>query len=77
VKHEMNGAPAGRPPDPPGGDPADPLAEAETLRAALADAAARAGRLVAALKTRQKEKKALSQVWSNLKALNLGAGGSP
>lgn len=72
-----NGRPPDDRPDPPDGDPPDPLAEAEALRAALAEAAARAARLLAALKARQKEKKALTQVWSSLKALNLGPGGQP
>ena len=66
------------PPDPPpAGDLPDPLAEAEALRAALAEATARAGRLVAALKHQRKEKKALTQVWAGLKQLNLGPGGQP
>ncbi len=48
--HGTNGdAPAGRH-DPAAGDAADPLAAAEELRAALADAAAKAARLVTALK---------------------------
>ncbi|OWK39988.1 hypothetical protein [Fimbriiglobus ruber] len=64
-------------PDPPPTDPVDPVVVAEDLRAALADAAAKAGRLVAALKSRRKEQKALTQVWSSLKALHLGPGGSP
>jgi hypothetical protein len=54
---------------PPGG--ADPLTEAEALRAALADAPARAARLVAALRHRRRERRALSQAWSSLKSLNL------
>jgi hypothetical protein len=72
-----NGRPPDDRPDPPDGDPPDPLAEAEALRASLAEAAADAARLVAALKARQKEKKALATVWSSLKALNLGPGGPP
>ena len=77
VRHETNGhAPNGRH-DPPAADPPDPLAAAEELRAALADAAAKAGRLVAALKSQRREKKALTQVWSSLKALNLGTEGRP
>lgn len=72
-----NGRPPDGRPDPPDGDPPDPLAEAEALRAALAEAAARAARLVTALKARQKEKKALATAWSSLKALNLGPGGQP
>ncbi|QDU18969.1 hypothetical protein [Urbifossiella limnaea] len=57
--------------DPPPAEAPDPLAEAEALRAALAEAAARAGRLVAALKHRRREQKALTQAWSSLRALNL------
>ena len=60
---------------PPRGDPGDPLDLAEDLRAALADAAAKAARLVAALRQSKKEKRALSAVLTNLKQLNLGAGG--
>jgi hypothetical protein len=57
---------------PPRGDPADPLELAEELRAALAEAAATAGRLVAALRQGKKEKKVLSALMTNLKQLNLG-----
>src|SRR5581483_6244815 len=59
---------------PPPGDPADPLEIAEGLRAALADAAARAARLVAALRQSRKEKRALATVLTGLKQLNLGTG---
>ena len=59
----------------PRGDPADPLDLAEELRAALADAAGKAARLVAPLRQSKKEKRALSAVLTNLKQLNLGAGG--
>ena len=58
--------------DPSPGDPPDPLAEAEALRLALADAAARAHRLVAALKLFRRERRALASAWSSLKQLNLG-----
>ena len=73
VKHETNGHPPNGRHDPP--DATDPLAAAEELRAALGDALAAASRLVASLKHPKKEKKALTQVWSSLKALNLGPGG--
>ena len=70
--HETNGRPpAGKPAPPPAEQP-DPLAEAEALRAALADAAHRAARLVALLRGRKREQRALSQVYSSLKSLNLG-----
>ena len=69
--HESNGHTPGSRPDPPADAP-DPLAEAEALRAALADAAHRAARLVAVFKNRRKEQRALSQVYSSLKSLNLG-----
>lgn len=66
-------------PDPPGdaagSDRPDLLAEAEALRAALADAAHRAGRLVQALKQDRKKTKVLSTAWTALKALNLEPGG--
>lgn len=75
VRHETNGhAPNGRH-DPPA-DP-DPLAAAEEVRSALADALAAAGRLVAVLKHRKKEKKALASVYAGLKALRLGSEGRP
>jgi hypothetical protein len=61
----------------PRGDPIDSLAAAEELRAALADAANKAARLVAILKQTKKEKKVLSAVLTNLKHLNLGTGEQP
>lgn len=66
VKPETNGH------IPPRGDPADPLELAEELRAALADAAGKAARLVAVLRQGKKEKKVLASVLTNLKQLNLG-----
>ena len=48
----------------------DPLAEA--LKAALAEAAARAARLVAALRSYKRERRSLQAAWSSLRALNLG-----
>jgi hypothetical protein len=66
MKPETNGH------TPPRGDPGDPLELAEELRAALADAAAKAARLVAALRQGKKEKKVLSALMDNLKQLNLG-----
>lgn len=68
MKPESNGQ------APPRGDPADPLDLAEGLRDALADAAAKAARLVAVLRQNRKEKKALASVLSSLQQLNLGAG---
>ncbi|MBA4192785.1 MAG: hypothetical protein C0467_32885 [Planctomycetaceae bacterium] len=62
---------------PPRGDPPDPLFAAEELRDALADATAKATRLVAALRQTKKEKRVLSAVLTNLKQLNLGSGGLP
>ena len=50
----------------------DPLAEAEQLRAFLTEATQAAGRLVAMLKAKKKEQKALATVYSSLKSLNLG-----
>jgi hypothetical protein len=77
VRPETNGhAPGGRH-DPPAADAPDPLAAAEELRLALADALGQAGRLVAALKSRKKEQRALTQVWSSLKSLRLGTEGRP
>lgn len=59
-----------RPPPPPPDAP-DPLALAEQVRQSLADAHTAAARLVAALKGRKKEQKALSQVYASLKSLRL------
>ena len=70
--HETNGHPPNGKPDPHQAELPDPLAEAEALRSALADAAQRAARLVAVLRNRKKEQRALSQVYSSLKSLNLG-----
>lgn len=66
MKPETNGH------TPPPADPPDPLELAEGLRAALADAAAEAARLVAALRQGKKEKKVLSALMDNFKQLNLG-----
>jgi hypothetical protein len=68
MKPESNGH------TPPRGDPPDPLEIAEGLRDALADAAARAARLVSVLRQSRKEKKALASVLTSLKQLNLGTG---
>ena len=57
------------------GEPPDPLGEAEAIRTTLADLLTRANRLVSQLKSRKKEQRALTQVWSSLKALNLGPEG--
>ena len=73
--HETNGHTPGGRHDPPVGDAADPLVAAEELRAALADAATKAARLVAALRQSKKEQKVLANVFAGLKQLNLGAGG--
>ena len=76
MKPTENGHPNGR--DDPPADLPDPLAEAEALRNALAEAAHRAGRLVARLKHARREKKALASVWAGLKQLNLDPrGGGP
>jgi hypothetical protein len=69
--HETNGHPPGGKHDPPVDAP-DPLAEAEALRAALAEVVARAGRLVAALKQSRRQKRALDSVVTTLRQLNLG-----
>jgi hypothetical protein len=66
VKSENNGH------DSPRGDPPDPLDLAEELRAALAEAASAATRLVAALRQGSKQKKLLTALMTNLKQLNLG-----
>jgi hypothetical protein len=50
----------------------DPLAEAEALRAALAEAARRVGRLLVALRQLGKQRKALHAAWSSLRVFGLG-----
>jgi len=72
--NDTNGPAHGSRHDPPAETP-DPLIAAEELRAALADAATKAARLVAALKASKKEQKVLATVLTNLKQLNLGTGG--
>ena len=66
-----SGPPSGRI-DPASPEDLDLHAEAESLRLALVDVVQKVARLVAALKHQRKEKKALTQVWSSLKSLNLG-----
>ena len=68
-----------RPPDPvpsgqaePAGEPVDPLAEAEALRAALGEAVARSARLVSALKNHRRQRKAIESAWTSLQQLKLG-----
>jgi len=61
-----------RPHPPP--DTPDPLTLAEHLRQSLAEAHTTATRLVAMLKGKRKEQKALSQVFASLKTLNLNGG---
>ncbi len=68
--HETNGHHGGA-------DPPDVLAEAEALKAALAEASHRANRLVQALKHGRKQTRALASAWSALKGLNLDPGGRP
>jgi hypothetical protein len=72
--NDPNGHPLGGRHDPPAGDAPDPLVAAEELRAALADAATKAARLVAALKASRKEQRVLASVLANLKQLNLSTG---
>jgi hypothetical protein len=59
-------------PDPAAPARGDPLDLAESLRVALAEAAANAAKLVAALRHSKREKKALATVLTGLKQLNLG-----
>ncbi|HZY89074.1 MAG TPA: hypothetical protein VFE78_29900 [Gemmataceae bacterium] len=70
----MNAQPNGPPPTDPGAaeDALDPLAEAEALRAALAEAARRVGRLMTSLRQFQKQRRALQAAWASLKHLRLG-----
>jgi hypothetical protein len=70
----MNAQPNGLPPADPGTaeDVLGPLAEAEALRAALAEAARRVGRLMTSLRQFQKQRRALQAAWASLKHLQLG-----
>lgn len=69
--HESNGRSHPDSNESSGGEALDALVEAEALRGVLADASARANRLVALLKQNRKEKKALASVYSSLRQLNL------
>jgi hypothetical protein len=73
----MNAQPNGPPPTDPGAaeDVLGPLAEAEALRAALAEAARRVGRLMTSLRQFQKQRRALQAAWASLKHLRLGPEG--
>jgi hypothetical protein len=62
-------------PDPGDGEPFDPLAEAEALRAMLGEALTRSSRLVASLKNYRRQRKAIESAWSSLQQLKLGSGG--
>ena len=64
-------------PDPSGGEPFDPLAEAEALRAMLGEALTRSSRLVSALKNHRRQRKAIESAWSSLRQLNPGTGAGP
>ena len=70
-RHGGNGN-ADLPPEPSGPAPLDPLAEAEALRALLADAQSRLGRLVAALKQHRRQARAVAAAMAQLKNLPLG-----
>ena len=50
----------------------DPLAEAEALKATLAEAGRRLNRLLVFLKQVQKQRRALQSAWSSLQQLHLG-----
>ena len=76
--NEPNGrSPNGQPEPPPRADTADPLIVAEELRAALSEAAMKANKLVAILRTGRKEKKVLASVFAGLKQLKLTGGPLP
>ena len=64
---EANGEPP--PESPPGEEGLDPLAEAEALRAALAEVGRRVGRLIVSLRQFQKQRRALHAAWSSLRQL--------
>lgn len=75
--HETNGHdPIARPdPSTNGVESLDPLTEAEGLRAALTEAATRAGRLVQCLRQFKRQRRVLESAWSSLKSLGIGPGG--
>jgi hypothetical protein len=62
------GPPEGRDGNPP---PLDPIAEAETLRGLLHEAASRSNRLVAALKAQRRQTRAVQQTLASLRQLQL------
>ena len=70
-RHAGNGN-ADLPPGPPGPAPLDPLAEAEEIRALLAEAQSRLGRLIAALKQHRRQARAVAAAMAQLKNLPLG-----
>ena len=57
------------PPKPPDGAPPDLLGEAEAVRDLLHDAAARLGRLVAALRQQKRQTRAIRQAVESLRGL--------
>lgn len=74
MKQELNGIET--PHRVPGNvDRIDPLAEAEAMRAALAQAMTHASRLVQAIHRLGRQRKVLENAWSSLKSLSLGTGG--
>jgi hypothetical protein len=68
--HDMTPAEKNGHADPPPADGFDPIAEAEALKAALAEAAARAARLVAALKSYRRERRSLQKLASQYLSLH-------
>ena len=70
-----NGHPATEPSD--GDDVLDPVAEAEALKIALAEAGRRVGRLLTSLRQIHKQRRVLLTAWSSLKQLGLGAREEP
>jgi hypothetical protein len=62
--------PNGREPEP--AEPADPLAEAEALRAALQEALGHAARLVASLRHFRRQRRSVENALASLKALHFG-----
>ena len=66
---ETNGRANGHAPE----EPLHFMAEAESLRDALAEVARRAARLVNSLKQLQKQRRVMEAAWSSLKQLRLGS----
>jgi hypothetical protein len=74
--HPVSSAKNGQTPSPDAEEPEealDPLAEAEGLRVALAEAGRRTGRLISSLRHLHKQRRVFQTAWSSLRQLGLGS----